>query len=126
MNGSSVIGQIFSVIGVILAFILILYLAYISTRILGKRMSIKGTKKNIKVLETLSFGQGKSVAVIQSAGKTLLIGITNEQITLVSELDPEKLEKEPEAPETMEFSQAFKKVLEKNFGKKIGSKEKKK
>lgn len=124
MDGSSVIGKVFSVIGVLLAFVLILYLAHIASKVMGKRMTIRGTEKNIKVLETLSVGQGKSIIIVQSAGKTFLVGVTNEKMSLISELDSDMLNNEPEVRETMEFSKAFKRVLEKNFGKKLDSKEK--
>lgn len=128
MDGNSLIGKIGSVLGVLIGFAIILYLAYMATKIMGKRMTINGKgNKNIKILESVSLGQNKALMIIEVTGKTLLIGITSNEITLVSELDSKnlKIEDNEKNAETMEFSKAFKKVLENNFGGKFNkSKEK--
>ena len=128
MDGKSLISQIGSVLGVLIVFAVILYLAYVATKLLGRRLSVRsGGNKNIKILESVSLGQNKTLLIVEAAGKTLLIGITSGQISLISELDGEKIKSESEnAGETMEFSKAFKTVLENNFGKKLNrSKEQK-
>ncbi|MGN1482102.1 flagellar biosynthetic protein FliO [Porcipelethomonas sp.] len=121
MDGKSLISQIGSVLGALIGFAVILYLAYMATKLLGKRLSFKsGSNKNIKILESVSLGQNKALMIVEAADKTMLIGITSGEISLISELDGEKLKTESEnAPETMEFSKAFKTVLENNFGKKL-------
>ena len=128
MDGKSLISQIGSVLGVLIVFAVILYLAYVATKLLGRRLSVRsGGNKNIKILESVSLRQNKTLLIVEAAGKTLLIGITSGQISLISELDGEKIKSESEnAGETMEFSKAFKTVLENNFGKKLNrSKEQK-
>lgn len=121
MDGKSLISQIGSVLGVLIGFAVILYLAYMAAKLMGKRLSLKsGGNKNIKILESVSLGQNKALMIVQAADKILLIGITAGEISLISELDGEKLKNESEnASETMDFSKAFKTVLENNFGKKF-------
>lgn len=107
---------------VLAVFILILYLAYFATKKLGKRLSIKGVRnKNIKILESVSIGQNNAIMIVESAGKTLLVGVTQNGMSLISELDGSKLviEEQKNVGQTMEFSQAFKTVLEEKFGRKI-------
>lgn len=116
------IGNIGSVVMVLAVFILILYLAYFATKKLGKRLSIKGVRnKNIKILESVSIGQNNAIMIVESAGKTLLVGVTQNGMSLISELDGSKLviEEQKNVGQTMEFSQAFKTVLEEKFGRKI-------
>ncbi|MBE6844122.1 MAG: flagellar biosynthetic protein FliO [Ruminococcus sp.] len=122
MDAKSLIGNIGSVIMAILVFILILYLAYFATKKMGKRLSVRGVgNKNIKILESISVGQNKAIMIIQTAGKTLLVGMTQNEISLISELDADMLDlnDEKNSSQTMEFSTAFKTVLEEKFGKKL-------
>ena len=122
MDAKSLIGNIGSVIMAILVFILILYLAYFATKKMGKRLSVRGVgNKNIKILESISVGQNKAIMIIQTAGKTLLVGMTQNEISLISELaaDMLELDNEKNNSQTMEFSTAFKTVLEEKFGKKL-------
>ncbi len=126
MNGNSLIGNIGTAIMVLLVFVLILYLAYFATKKLGKRLSFRGVgNKNIKIIESVSLGQNKAIMIIQSGGKTLLVGMTQNEIRLISEIDGEKLDLDEDnsSGQTMEFSKAFKKVLEEKFGKKNSNQE---
>ncbi len=121
MDSNSLIGNIGTAFMVLLVFVLILYLAYFATKRLGKRLSFRGVgNKNIKIIESVSLGQNKAIMIIQSGGKTLLVGMTQNEISLISEIDGEKLDLNEDNTngQTMEFSKAFKKVLEEKFGNK--------
>ncbi len=122
MEAKSLIGNIGTVIVAILIFILILYLAYFATKKMGKRLSIRGVgNKNIKIIDSISVGQNNAIMIIQSANKTLLVGITQNEISLISELDSDKLDltENKNSNQTMAFSKAFQTVLEEKFGKKL-------
>ena len=122
MNTNSILGTIGNLFIVLLLFIFIIYLAYFATKKMGKRLSIKGVaNKNIKILESVSIGQNKSIVIIESAGKVLLIGVTQNEITLICELDENMIDKSEDDKNVggMEFSKAFKTALEQKFGKKF-------
>lgn len=122
MDAKSLIGNIGSVVMALLVFILILYLAYFATKKMGKRLSIRDTgNKNIKIIDSISVGQNKAIMIIETAGKTLLLGITQNEISLISELDKTQLvlTEQKSGGEPMEFSKAFKNVLEEKFGGKF-------
>lgn len=122
MEDYSIIGNIGSVLMAVVVFALILYLAYFATKKMGKRLTIRGTgSKNIKIIDSISVGQNRSVVIIETAGKTLLIGVTQNEISLITELDRDKLSlpDEKQGNQPMEFSKAFKTVLEEKFGGKF-------
>ncbi len=121
MKDNSLISQIGVVFGTLLGIALILYLAYISTKLLGKKFSFKsGGNRKIKILDNVSVGQGKSILIVQTGTKTFLVGAAAESINLISELNSEEFitEEEPTEQSQIDFKTAFKTVLEKNFGRK--------
>jgi len=53
--------------------------------------------KNLKLIETLSMGEKRAIALVQVGGKRLLVGNTAHQITLLAQLDEQlALVSEPE------------------------------
>lgn len=112
--------EILSVIVILLLFVGILYLAYITTKFIGKRYSVKGKSfNNMKILDTASIGQDRQLMIVKAAERVFLIGVTSNQISLISELDEEKLEIESaEEAQSMDFSDALKKVLKDKFSSK--------
>lgn len=116
----SLISQIGVIFGTLLGIALILYLAYISTKLLGKKFSFKnGSGRKLKILDSVSVGQGKMLIIVQAGEKTFLVGAASESVNLISELDSSDFEEDETPPESgMDFKTAFKKVLENNFGKK--------
>ena len=113
--------SVLSVIVVLVMFVGILYLAYLTTKFIGKRYSVKGKQfKNLSVLETVSIGPDRQLVVIKTAGKCLLIGSTPQNISLITELDEDKLSEIPdEQPtQTMSFYEALKQVTKEKMTKK--------
>lgn len=118
MSGESLISQIGTVLMTLVGFIVILYLAYISTKYIGKKYSLRGSGgKNIKVLENCSVGRNKSFAIIKAGDKTILVGITDTNINFLCELDESELSFNSSSGESMEFSKAFRRVLESKFSR---------
>ena len=127
MKGNTLIGSVGSVLLALVGFILILYLAYFATKKIGKRMSVRGVGgKNIKIIDSVAVGQHGCIMLVMTAGKLLMIGATQNGMSLLAELDPNEIEMDDAAGQngTMEFSQALKKVIDQRYGKKAqGSKE---
>ena len=76
-----------SLIGMLFIFALVLFLAYITTRFIGKHSGFRSAGENIKILERVSLGQDKSLAVVSLGKKGFLLGITNQTITNLGEAD---------------------------------------
>lgn len=110
---------IFSALGTLLAVGAILYLAYISSKYIGKSSMALSQSKYLKTLDRTPLSQDKSLAVVQAGDKYFLIGITPNSINKIAELDSEDLVEIPENKE---------KPMQPNFKDtllKFGSKEKK-
>jgi flagellar protein FliO/FliZ len=54
-----------------------------------------GPTTRIEVLARQPFGKNASVAVVMAAGKALVIGVTESNVTVLAEADPEDLQVEP-------------------------------
>ena len=81
-------------VGLILLCVIIIVACYYTTRFIGKRS--QGGQghtggKNIKALETFRVTQNKYLQLIKCGDKYLLIGVTKDNISVLSEIDPESL-----------------------------------
>jgi flagellar protein FliO/FliZ len=75
------------IISLLLTFLLVLGLAYLTSRFLGKRMISGGGLGNGKVYTSLSLGPNRAVYVIEIAGKFMVLGVTEQNITLLTEIN---------------------------------------
>jgi len=69
----------------------ILAVAYYVTRFLSKRGLKNPGNKNLKIVEAAYLGFDKSILLVKVGEQYLLLGSTQKSITLLSEVDPEKL-----------------------------------
>jgi flagellar biosynthetic protein FliO len=73
-----------AVYAVLLVFVLIVAVVYVSRKLLPKITNMPG--KEIRIIETAHLGPRKTVHVIDVRGRRLLIGSTNENITKLADL----------------------------------------
>lgn len=120
MNGSF-ISQVGAIFATILGIAFILYLTYISTKLIGKRYSLRsGGGKKLKIIDSVSVGKGENIIIVRAGKKTFLVGVASTNVSLLSELDSEDFPDDENTPESdMSFKTAFKAVLEKNLGKRV-------
>ncbi len=89
---TSLLSTIAYVISLIITFVVVIGLAYFASRFLGKKFGQIGRPYNNRLLATIPFGTNRSVVVIDIAGKVLLLGVTDHNISLLQEItDPEKI-----------------------------------
>ncbi len=97
----------------ILIFAFVLCLAYYITKVVGtKRMQVLNTK-NMRIIEMISLGVGVSLAIVEVGGRHLLVSISKERVSLVAELDKETLIFNEKGNSNYNFSEQFKKLLNK-------------
>lgn len=60
--------------------------AYITMKILRKNMKVLSSGVNIRVLDQYSFSMNKGVYITQIAGKTYVLGVTDNNINLITEI----------------------------------------
>ncbi|MCI8441175.1 MAG: flagellar biosynthetic protein FliO [Provencibacterium sp.] len=106
-----------SVLMILVLFAGVLFLAYYTTKLMGKKISLNSSSGGqIKVLDRLSLGQDKMLLIVQAAEKTLLVAVASHAVATLCELDPEALEQLP-AAEDSPFMGVLKDML-KNRGAK--------
>ena len=74
------------IVSLLLTFLLVLGLAYLTSRFLGQRMTSGGGFGSGKIYATLSLGPNRAVYVIEIAGKFMVLGVTEQNITMLNEI----------------------------------------
>lgn len=93
-----------SIAKLILITILILVLAYYSTRYIAKLQNHTLSTNNIQFLETRRIDGNKMLTIAKVGGHYLALGIGKEEVHVLCELDPEELQ----------FSETLQKNIEDN------------
>jgi flagellar protein FliO/FliZ len=83
------VGRLIISMGVVL---LVMWMAakFVRNRNIGG-MRKTGSNASIEVLARQSFGKTASVAIVRAAGKNLIIGVTDSQVTVLAEADAKAL-----------------------------------
>lgn len=108
---------ILSILGVLLIFVFVLFLAYWFTKVAGRRMTLGGfTGGRIELLDQAAIGPDRVLMIVRVAGKVLLLGITPQGIGKLDELDAEAFQDIPPRKEgATGFSGILKGALEKGL-----------
>lgn len=87
--------------------VIILVTVYFLRKKLGIKTSINKRKRYVHIVDSTSIGSKKYIHLIKIPGKVLLLGATNEQIQLLSEITEkeiiESIDIEPQKTEFMNF-----------------------
>lgn len=87
----STISYIFSLL---ITFAFVIGLAYFASRFLGKKLGGLSANGNSRIINVLSFGANRAVYTVEIAGKFLVLGVTDHNITILQEItDNEQIEK---------------------------------
>lgn len=119
-------GNFWSLLGVLAAVVLILYLAYAATKWIGTHslpggvgsLLASGAAERFRLLAQLGVGRNERLVLVRLEERCYLLGVTEHQITLLRELDGEEaarwLTQSERAPEASGFAE----VLRRNMRKK--------
>ena len=100
-------------IGMFGLFILIVAAAYYAARILGKHYSGRiSPAKQMSIIDRLDLGRDRFLLIIQTGGRTLLVGVTNQHMQTLAELDAEELSYPPEISAGADFFRIWKNKLQ--------------
>ena len=110
MRTSGTIGSLAQIFGMLVAFALIVAAAYFVSKYFGKYALKAKENSNIKVVETSRITVDKYLQIIDVNGQYFLIGISKNNINLISEIDSDRI-KACTPKEIEKFS--FKEFLEK-------------
>lgn len=119
-GGQSPLNQGISLIMAFLGIVVVIFLALYTTRFIGKKYNFKNSKsKNIKLIETLTLGQDKCIIIVKATDKYLLLGVTAQNISVLQEINPESLDISLEQNIQPDFSDIFKKIIDKTTKKDV-------
>ena len=119
-------GNFWSLLGVLAAVVLILYLAYAATKWIGTHslsggvgsLLAPGTAERFRLLAQLGVGRNERLVLVRLDERCYLLGVTEHQITLLRELDGEEAERWLIQSERASETSGFAEVLRRNMRKK--------
>ena len=100
---------------VVLVVVVVSFLAYYTTRLVGSAKFVRGGRRNMEIIESMGVGPQSYIHILRVGEKYLLVGVTRGQVNLLSHLDGEQFKFAPG-----EKGLAFQSLLGK-FLKKDGS-----
>jgi len=96
----------------ILIFGVVVLLAYYATKWIAKAKQVRGANANLRIMDSLSLGAQGSVHLIQAGEQYILVGVTKEQITYLTKLDPAELViGSKTVEEYMSFDKVFRQIV---------------
>lgn len=104
-------GDIFSLVLMLVVMVLILYGSYFFTKYLGIKTVGKSMGNNLKIVDSLMISQEKTIIIVEAVGKFYMLGVSNNNINLIKELEecPDiKLDEPPDS-----FKLALEEVIKK-------------
>ncbi|MEW6723385.1 MAG: flagellar biosynthetic protein FliO [Bacillota bacterium] len=97
-SGSRVGQAIWQLVQFIFLFGLVVALAYLTTRLLGRRLAGAGTGRYLRLLDQTPLGSGRAICLVRAGGRYLLLGVSEKSIGLLAELDPGEVPPAEEVP----------------------------
>lgn len=103
---------ILSLFHAVLAVIGVLFLAYWSSRMLGKQWGMNACSGNMKVISQLQVGQDRRILLLRTGEHHYLIGVSQAGIQLLAEVEGDFEEDMPLYPKDM-VKPSFQEILDK-------------
>jgi len=93
-GSSSWVSTLAYILSLVATFAVVIGLAFLTSRFLGQKFGYLSIRNTNKVLVTLPLGNNRAVYVVEVAGKYLVLGVTDHNITLLQEIvDAVEIEK---------------------------------
>ncbi len=88
---SSSLDSVFQLIVVLLIFVFVLFITYITTRWLGGIQKAKSNNKNLQIVETIAVGNNKFVSIIAVGKKYIVVSVGKDEVHMLTQLEEEDL-----------------------------------
>lgn len=105
--------SVFQALLYLIGFSALLFLAYVTTRYVGRRQSNAMKSKNINVVETVMLGADKRLHLVKAGKDYLLIASTSKSVSFLSRVDMEESVDEEVTPLDADIRFDFKSIFEK-------------
>lgn len=111
----SMLGQFFLLI---IVFLLIIFLSYYFTKLIGKFRYNNNKNSNIRIIESVAVGYQASIQLIKVGDKTILVGVTKERVEFICDVNENSIDlrvNNIKLPDT--FQKYLKNFMDKNHDK---------
>ena len=102
-------------LGLILIFVIVLVVCYFTTKFVAGRQLVQKKVGNFEIVETFALSQNKYLQLIRMGNKYVVISVTKDSVSFVTELDESEICQIPK--NTSVSGKSFKEVLS-GFSKK--------
>lgn len=117
MNGllisSSHVKSLVELIGVLVIFVFVLVITYLTTRWMGGFQKAKLKNKNLSLIETIGVGNNKTISIVEVGKKYIVVAVGKDSVTLLTELKEEELKDFSFVEEGMTQTGNFQEILSK-------------
>ena len=84
-------GSFMQLLGVLLIFIFVLVITFVTTKWIAGYQKSNSYNKNLRVVETLRLTQNKYIQIVEAGEVYLVVGIGKDEITMLTTLTEEQL-----------------------------------
>lgn len=113
--GMSMLSSFIKLILLLVVFILILVGSHYFTKWYAKSGLLGKQSVNIQVMENFPMGAGKQICILRIGEKYMAVAVGKDQITFLSELDPEQLSFSLPEPMEDSFGKIFGNMVKERF-----------
>ena len=117
MNGllisSSHVKSLVELIGVLVIFVFVLVITYLTTRWMGGFQKARLKNKNLSLIETIGVGNNKTISIVEVGKKYIVVAVGKDSVTLLTELKEEELKDFSFMEEGMTQTGNFQEILSK-------------
>lgn len=96
-------------ITLLIVFVIVLFLTYYTTKFIGNYQKVNNRYTNFEVVETYRISNNKYIQLIKVSGKYILISVTKDNITMLTQVDEEKVVYPQSTTNQQSFSEMLKK-----------------
>lgn len=96
----------------LLIFAFVLFITYLVTKWMGGYQKGRSSNNNLKIVESIQAGSNKSIHILQTGKKYLVIAVGKEEINVLTELSEEELDFSQQK-ESEEKRESFQEVISK-------------
>jgi Flagellar biogenesis protein len=97
-------------ITLLIVFVIVLFLTYYTTKFVGNYQKVSNRYTNFEVVETYRISNNKYIQIIKVSGKYILISVTKDNVTMLTELDEKTVMKPEYTTGQQSFSEIFDKL----------------
>lgn len=93
---SSALSSFLQLIGVLIIFIVVLFITFYTTKWIGNYQKTNLVNKNLQIVESIRVGNNKFIAIVKAGEVYLVVAVGKDEVTLLTQLTEEQLSEVPD------------------------------